>query len=206
MCKALRMLSNSQWVQYKCWPLFIIIIIITTKAMLSTYIKILQPSCISLYLLYLKTSLQPILFVSLIDTTTFPSAMRTVGNSVLTQSSDSVGVYQRDCETTESQKKQSYLLGGILPKSSDNIFFPPLNLPSVIMTPNNCYSSVANAGWLLQTVLSNWHSNKCPLQNVKWDFWREKKNAFFLLPHPTFMQIKKTLHGCPLFQQFRHLQ
>lgn len=169
MCKALRTLSNSQWVQSNVGHYLSSLLLLLLK---QCYPHILKSYTQALYhLLYLKTSLQPIRFVSLFHTTTFPSAMTTVGNFVLTQSSDSVGVYQRDCNTTGSKRKQSYFLGGILPKSSDNIFFFffffSLNLPRVIKAPNNCYSSVANAGWLLQTVLSNWHSNKCPLQNVK---------------------------------------
>lgn len=47
------------------------------------------------------------------------------------------------------------------------------------MALNDCSSSVANAGQLLQLVLSNWHSNKCLLLNVKWDFWRGKEKCFF---------------------------
>ena len=66
-------------------------------------------------------------------------------------------------------------------------FFFSFNLPRVILALNHCYSSVENAGWLLQSVLSNWLSNKCLLLNVKWDFWKRKKNVSFLLPHPTFM-------------------
>lgn len=59
------------------------------------------------------------------------------------------------------------------------ITFFSLNLPRVITALNNCSSSVANAGWLLQSVLSNWHSNKRLLLNVKWDFWRGEKKRFF---------------------------
>lgn len=58
-------------------------------------------------------------------------------------------------------------------------FFSSLNLPRVIMALNNCSSSGANAGRLLQSVLSNWHSNKCLLLNVKWDFWSGKEKCFF---------------------------
>ena len=112
MCKALRTLSNSQWVQSNVGHYLSSLLLLLLK---QCYPHILKSYTQALYhLLYLKTSLQPIRFVSLFHTTTFPSAMTTVGNFVLTQSSDSVGVYQRDCNTTGSKRKQS-----ILEKSQD---------------------------------------------------------------------------------------